>query len=171
MWRGETQRHLSSPWPGLKKWQWLELATLVPLKVGSDAAHRSRSVSPTQHGTLGSGRSSDKGPSWSSRSLGARCRNSIASCPEEQPHVGNYRLLRTIGKGNFAKVKLARHILTGREVSDRVGVALSQVLQHWCFVGGGAPWAWPSFSFVTSGKPCLSRGQIRTSHIFPEQPK
>ncbi|KAK2088678.1 MAP/microtubule affinity-regulating kinase 4 [Saguinus oedipus] len=67
------------------------------------------------HGTLGSGRSSDKGPSWSSRSLGARCRNSIASCPEEQPHVGNYRLLRTIGKGNFAKVKLARHILTGRE--------------------------------------------------------
>lgn len=73
---------------------------------------------PTQHGTLGSGRSSDKGPSWSSRSLGARCRNSIASCPEEQPHVGNYRLLRTIGKGNFAKVKLARHILTGREVSE-----------------------------------------------------
>lgn len=70
-----------------------------------------------QHGTLGSGRSSDKGPSWSTRSLGARCRNSIASCPEEQPHVGNYRLLRTIGKGNFAKVKLARHILTGREVS------------------------------------------------------
>uniref|UniRef100_A0A8C6TWU3 non-specific serine/threonine protein kinase n=1 Tax=Neogobius melanostomus TaxID=47308 RepID=A0A8C6TWU3_9GOBI len=28
----------------------------------------------------------------------------------------NYRLLKTIGKGNFAKVKLARHILTGREV-------------------------------------------------------
>uniref|UniRef100_G1PK61 Serine/threonine-protein kinase SIK3 n=1 Tax=Myotis lucifugus TaxID=59463 RepID=G1PK61_MYOLU len=56
----------------------------------------------------------------SSRSLGARCRNSIASCPEEQPHVGNYRLLRTIGKGNFAKVKLARHILTGREVAIKI---------------------------------------------------
>uniref|UniRef100_A0A8C9JLX9 non-specific serine/threonine protein kinase n=1 Tax=Panthera tigris altaica TaxID=74533 RepID=A0A8C9JLX9_PANTA len=61
-----------------------------------------------------------RGPSWSSRSLGARCRNSIASCPEEQPHVGNYRLLRTIGKGNFAKVKLARHILTGREVAIKI---------------------------------------------------
>uniref|UniRef100_A0A8C2H3Z8 non-specific serine/threonine protein kinase n=1 Tax=Cyprinus carpio TaxID=7962 RepID=A0A8C2H3Z8_CYPCA len=48
---------------------------------------------------------------------GARCRNSIASCADEQPHIGNYRLLKTIGKGNFAKVKLARHILTGREVS------------------------------------------------------
>ncbi|XP_057263614.1 MAP/microtubule affinity-regulating kinase 4, partial [Pezoporus wallicus] len=68
---------------------------------------------------LGSSRS-EKGSGWSSRSLGARCRNSIAACPEEQPHVGNYRLLRTIGKGNFAKVKLARHILTGREVAIKI---------------------------------------------------
>lgn len=97
------------------------------------AAHHSLFIFPVQHGTLGSGRSSDKGPSWSSRSLGARCRNSIASCPEEQPHVGNYRLLRTIGKGNFAKVKLARHILTGREVSwgDGWGAGHGRV-------GGGA---------------------------------
>ncbi|KAG7461319.1 hypothetical protein MATL_G00208760 [Megalops atlanticus] len=51
---------------------------------------------------------------------GARCRNSIASCTDEQPHVGNYRLLKTIGKGNFAKVKLARHILTGREVAIKI---------------------------------------------------
>ncbi|XP_042634179.1 MAP/microtubule affinity-regulating kinase 3 isoform X5 [Cyprinus carpio] len=51
---------------------------------------------------------------------GARCRNSIASCADEQPHIGNYRLLKTIGKGNFAKVKLARHILTGREVAIKI---------------------------------------------------
>ncbi|XP_010563715.1 PREDICTED: MAP/microtubule affinity-regulating kinase 3 isoform X9 [Haliaeetus leucocephalus] len=51
---------------------------------------------------------------------GARCRNSIASCTDEQPHIGNYRLLKTIGKGNFAKVKLARHILTGREVAIKI---------------------------------------------------
>ncbi|XP_042356567.1 MAP/microtubule affinity-regulating kinase 3a isoform X8 [Plectropomus leopardus] len=38
----------------------------------------------------------------------------------QQPHVGNYRLLKTIGKGNFAKVKLARHILTGREVAIKI---------------------------------------------------
>uniref|UniRef100_A0A8D3A0T1 non-specific serine/threonine protein kinase n=1 Tax=Scophthalmus maximus TaxID=52904 RepID=A0A8D3A0T1_SCOMX len=70
---------------------------------------------------------SDKATSQSSRSLGARCRNSIASCSDEQPHIGNYRLLKTIGKGNFAKVKLARHILTGKEVSH--GVQLFEVIE------------------------------------------
>lgn len=71
-----------------------------------------------QHTSLSASRS-EKGTGWSSRSLGARCRNSIALCSDEQPHIGNYRLLKTIGKGNFAKVKLARHILTGREVSSK----------------------------------------------------
>jgi len=36
--------------------------------------------------------------------------------PVEETHVGKYRLMKTIGKGNFAKVKLARHIPTDREV-------------------------------------------------------
>ncbi|XP_018087563.1 MAP/microtubule affinity-regulating kinase 3 isoform X4 [Xenopus laevis] len=58
-------------------------------------------------------------PSRSGRQ-GARSRNSVASCADEQPHIGNYRLLKTIGKGNFAKVKLARHILTGREVAIKI---------------------------------------------------
>uniref|UniRef100_A0A3B3QUQ9 non-specific serine/threonine protein kinase n=1 Tax=Paramormyrops kingsleyae TaxID=1676925 RepID=A0A3B3QUQ9_9TELE len=48
-----------------------------------------------------------------------RCRNSFATTADEQPHIGNYRLLKTIGKGNFAKVKLARHVLTGKEVNMR----------------------------------------------------
>ncbi|XP_077394491.1 MAP/microtubule affinity-regulating kinase 3a isoform X10 [Festucalex cinctus] len=52
----------------------------------------------------------------SSRS-GVRSRSSDEP---QQPHVGNYRLLKTIGKGNFAKVKLARHILTGREVAIKI---------------------------------------------------
>ncbi|XP_068601368.1 MAP/microtubule affinity-regulating kinase 4 [Brachionichthys hirsutus] len=73
-----------------------------------------------EHHTSLSASRSEKGPGWSSRSLGARCRNSIALCSDEQPHIGNYRLLKTIGKGNFAKVKLARHILTGREVAIKI---------------------------------------------------
>ncbi|XP_026799006.3 serine/threonine-protein kinase MARK1 isoform X2 [Pangasianodon hypophthalmus] len=49
-----------------------------------------------------------------------RCRNSLSTSVDEQPHIGNYRLLKTIGKGNFAKVKLARHVLTGREVAVKI---------------------------------------------------
>ena len=30
--------------------------------------------------------------------------------------VGNYNLVKTVGEGNFAKVKLATHKLTGAEV-------------------------------------------------------
>nr|XP_033792763.1 serine/threonine-protein kinase MARK1 isoform X4 [Geotrypetes seraphini] len=56
----------------------------------------------------------------SSRQNIPRCRNSVASMTDEQPHIGNYRLLKTIGKGNFAKVKLARHVLTGREVAVKI---------------------------------------------------
>lgn len=55
----------------------------------------------------------------SSKSNMLRGRNSAPSA-DEQPHIGNYRLLKTIGKGNFAKVKLARHILTGKEVAVKI---------------------------------------------------
>uniref|UniRef100_A0AAQ5YGP6 non-specific serine/threonine protein kinase n=1 Tax=Amphiprion ocellaris TaxID=80972 RepID=A0AAQ5YGP6_AMPOC len=48
------------------------------------------------------------------------CRGSVTTITDDQPHVGNYRLLKTIGKGNFAKVKLARHTLTGREVAIKI---------------------------------------------------
>jgi hypothetical protein len=40
--------------------------------------------------------------------------------PGEEPHIGKYRLLKTIGKGNFAKVKLAKHIPTGKEVLQKI---------------------------------------------------
>uniref|UniRef100_A0A8D3C147 MAP/microtubule affinity-regulating kinase 3 n=1 Tax=Scophthalmus maximus TaxID=52904 RepID=A0A8D3C147_SCOMX len=56
-----------------------------------------------------------------SRSIrSARCKTSSSGAGEESPHVGNYRLMKTIGKGNFAKVKLARHIGTGREVAVKI---------------------------------------------------
>ncbi|XDV38886.1 hypothetical protein PO909_008210 [Leuciscus waleckii] len=42
------------------------------------------------------------------------------STADEQPHIGCYRLLKTIGKGNFAKVKLAKHVLTGKEVAVKI---------------------------------------------------
>jgi len=44
-------------------------------------------------------------------------RNSVS---DDTQHIGKYKLLKTIGKGNFAKVKLARHLPTGREVAVKV---------------------------------------------------
>ena len=38
----------------------------------------------------------------------------------EEPQIGRYRLLKTIGKGNFAKVKLAKHLPTGKEVAIKI---------------------------------------------------
>uniref|UniRef100_A0A8C2B5M4 non-specific serine/threonine protein kinase n=1 Tax=Cyprinus carpio TaxID=7962 RepID=A0A8C2B5M4_CYPCA len=54
-------------------------------------------------------------PSHSDSKPLGRC-NVLHTTADEQPHIGCYRLLKTIGKGNFAKVKLAKHILTDKEV-------------------------------------------------------
>uniref|UniRef100_A0A8C9SU55 non-specific serine/threonine protein kinase n=1 Tax=Scleropages formosus TaxID=113540 RepID=A0A8C9SU55_SCLFO len=62
----------------------------------------------------------DQKPSDIGRSSMSRGRNSFATTADDQPHIGNYRLLKTIGKGNFAKVKLARHVLTGKEVAVKI---------------------------------------------------
>ncbi|XP_067127379.1 MAP/microtubule affinity-regulating kinase 3 isoform X11 [Centruroides vittatus] len=47
-------------------------------------------------------------------------RISARSRTSEEPHIGRYRLLKTIGKGNFAKVKLAKHLPTGKEVAIKI---------------------------------------------------
>ncbi|XP_051240935.1 MAP/microtubule affinity-regulating kinase 3a isoform X8 [Dicentrarchus labrax] len=77
---------------------------------GSQAARRHRSL----HTSHSNGRQEI---TTRSGRTGVRSRSSEEA---QQPHVGNYRLLKTIGKGNFAKVKLARHILTGREVAIKI---------------------------------------------------
>lgn len=49
-----------------------------------------------------------------SRGASTRTRNA------DDPHIGKYRLIKTIGKGNFAKVKLAKHELIGKEVAIKI---------------------------------------------------
>nr|CAH8822163.1 unnamed protein product [Trichobilharzia regenti] len=46
--------------------------------------------------------------------------NSDKKSLRDQPNVGKYKLIRTLGRGNFAKVKLAQHVSTGREVAVKV---------------------------------------------------
>ncbi|KAI5633820.1 protein kinase domain-containing protein [Phthorimaea operculella] len=75
------------------------------LDVVSSAPHRSASESSAgTGGTTGGG----------STRVSSRSRTS------EEPHIGKYKLLKTIGKGNFAKVKLAKHVPTGKEVAIKI---------------------------------------------------
>ncbi|RUS70223.1 hypothetical protein EGW08_022016 [Elysia chlorotica] len=46
--------------------------------------------------------------------------SSSRSRANDEPHIGKYRLIKTIGKGNFAKVKLAKHVPTGKEVAIKI---------------------------------------------------
>jgi len=47
----------------------------------------------------------------------SQTRSARAKRPEPVQHIGKYRVIKTIGKGNFAVVKLAKHTPTGRMVS------------------------------------------------------
>lgn len=47
-------------------------------------------------------------------------RSNTRMARNEEPQIGRYRLLKTIGKGNFAKVKLAKHLPTGKEVAIKI---------------------------------------------------
>jgi len=77
---------------------------------GSDAATNSSST-----GGVGGGGGGVGGGSGASTVTSTR--GSSRSRSSEEPHIGKYKLLKTIGKGNFAKVKLAKHVPTGKEVN------------------------------------------------------
>ncbi|XP_053211324.1 MAP/microtubule affinity-regulating kinase 3-like isoform X2 [Panonychus citri] len=51
---------------------------------------------------------------------GSTTGRSFSARGPENHHIGRFRLLKTIGKGNFAKVKLARHLPTGIEVAIKI---------------------------------------------------
>ncbi|XP_049863975.1 serine/threonine-protein kinase MARK2-like isoform X20 [Schistocerca gregaria] len=53
-------------------------------------------------------------------SASSASRVSSRSRTADEPHIGKYKLLKTIGKGNFAKVKLAKHVPTGKEVAIKI---------------------------------------------------
>ncbi len=71
-----------------------------PIFSRNSTGHHSNHIRPSSAGGTDSGSSSRK----------------FSRPPGDEVYVRNYRLLKTIGKGNFAKVKLARHMPTGVEV-------------------------------------------------------
>jgi len=77
----------------------------------STTAPTNTSSSNTTNIGGGGGNSSS---STTTRGASTRTRNA------DDPHIGKYRLIKTIGKGNFAKVKLAKHELIGKEVAIKI---------------------------------------------------
>ncbi|KAE9552322.1 hypothetical protein FO519_004447 [Halicephalobus sp. NKZ332] len=69
-----------------------------------------------QGGTGSGGSSSHRGGGMSNSGRVS----SSSSRRNDESHIGKYKLLKTIGKGNFAKVKLARHTSTGMDVAIKI---------------------------------------------------
>ncbi|WKY09388.1 hypothetical protein Q1695_002057 [Nippostrongylus brasiliensis] len=78
--------------------------------------HSSSSSRSHHSGTGSSQHASHLRPS---AGMGSSSRSGGRRQPDD-PHVGKYKLLKTIGKGNFAKVKLAKHTITGQEVAIKI---------------------------------------------------
>ncbi|CAB54262.2 Serine/threonine-protein kinase par-1 [Caenorhabditis elegans] len=79
---------------------------------GSSARYSS---SGRSHPTSGSSSSHARSTGQSGMSSRSAARRN-----DQDVHVGKYKLLKTIGKGNFAKVKLAKHVITGHEVAIKI---------------------------------------------------
>ncbi len=89
----------------------------IPTSSNSGSSHGNSNNSSSHHGGGNSttGTSSNRnGSSAIGRNGNTRTRNA------DDPHIGKYRLIKTIGKGNFAKVKLAKHELIGKEVAIKI---------------------------------------------------
>ncbi|XP_045138314.1 serine/threonine-protein kinase MARK2-like isoform X9 [Portunus trituberculatus] len=93
---------------------WYNANWVSESKTSSKAAekgHRPR-------GEDGVGGMSSSGGGGGSGSSSSSVRGSSSRSRTEE--IGKYRLLKTIGKGNFAKVKLAKHVPTGKEVAIKI---------------------------------------------------
>nr|XP_029708193.1 serine/threonine-protein kinase MARK2-like isoform X20 [Aedes albopictus] len=86
-------------------------AKASPMSSVKNSTERKISSEILKH--LVSPQKSQGSPNMQMRGTGARWR------PAEE-HIGKYKLLKTIGKGNFAKVKLAKHVPTSKEVAIKI---------------------------------------------------
>jgi serine/threonine protein kinase len=56
-------------------------------------------------------------------------RSSHGGGNSQRPRAGKYELGRTLGEGNFAKVKFARHVETGEHVAIKI-LDKEKILKH-----------------------------------------
>ncbi|XP_037948694.1 serine/threonine-protein kinase MARK2 isoform X12 [Teleopsis dalmanni] len=85
--------------------------------VATSKSDRSRNKDGTVPGTTTVKMRSNK--PWGSPNMQIRSSAPMRWRATEE-HIGKYKLIKTIGKGNFAKVKLAKHLPTGKEVAIKI---------------------------------------------------
>ncbi|BFZ07602.1 hypothetical protein BsWGS_10646 [Bradybaena similaris] len=90
----------------------MSASTRAPLHTVPESVTVGHSSTRTKEGT-------DENSAIPASSSSTRLQSSRTRANDE-PHIGKYRLIKTIGKGNFAKVKLAKHVPTGREVAIKI---------------------------------------------------
>jgi hypothetical protein len=98
----------------------------IPTSSSTTSGSSQNHNSSTSHGNSNNsshhgGGSNQTGSSSNRTSSSATGRNgNTRTRNADDPHIGKYRLIKTIGKGNFAKVKLAKHELIGKEVAIKI---------------------------------------------------
>lgn len=92
------------------------ITTKIPA-VKTNSVETNKSTRSYNYHSSSSNKTSENA-SESTRSSSASTRNRPRL--GEEPTIGKYKLLKTIGKGNFAKVKLAKHVPTGKEVAIKI---------------------------------------------------
>ncbi|CAG5127790.1 unnamed protein product, partial [Candidula unifasciata] len=91
----------------------MSASTRAPLHTVPESVTVGHSSTRTKEGT-------DENSSTIPASSSTTRLQSTRTRANDEPHIGKYRLIKTIGKGNFAKVKLAKHVPTGREVAIKI---------------------------------------------------
>lgn len=77
-------------------------------------------MEPKSHSHTNSAGNKSIRSSTSRGSPNMQMRGTPARWRSGEEHIGKYKLLKTIGKGNFAKVKLAKHVPTNKEVAIKI---------------------------------------------------
>ncbi|XP_037031745.1 serine/threonine-protein kinase MARK2-like isoform X4 [Bradysia coprophila] len=97
-----------------------KISNQKPVEVQNTHKNRLKNLETLRHNitTAGTNRSRDR-EAQGSPNMQYRPSVPLRWRPAEE-HIGKYKLLKTIGKGNFAKVKLAKHIPTGKEVAIKI---------------------------------------------------
>uniref|UniRef100_A0A1I8IX00 non-specific serine/threonine protein kinase n=1 Tax=Macrostomum lignano TaxID=282301 RepID=A0A1I8IX00_9PLAT len=91
-----------------------------PASIAGNSSNKTNSDSGSAGGAQSRPAASSSAAATMAAPSSASGRSAAGRVSADDSQIGKYRLLKTIGKGNFAKVKLAKHVNTGEEVAIKI---------------------------------------------------